>query len=194
MNGILSLFEVVYPEGFFYIPNFITAEEESKLLNDIENIQLQPMRFRGYEAKRKVFSFGNDWDFETLRLVKTSAIPPVFNSLIEKVAEFTKVSSSAFQELLVTQYPPGAIINWHRDAPPYDIIVGISLLSDGVFRLRPFEKERRVKRSGKSIVLERRSIYVMYGPARSEWQHSIEPVKEMRYSVTLRTMKDSASQ
>jgi hypothetical protein len=29
----------------------------------------------------------------------------------------------------------------------------------------------------------------MQGPSRSEWEHSTAPVKEVRYSVTLRTMK-----
>jgi DNA oxidative demethylase len=30
---------------------------------------------------------------------------------------------------LVNEYPPGAPIGWHRDAPQYGIVIGISLAS-----------------------------------------------------------------
>ena len=32
-----------------------------------------------------------------------------------------------------------------------------------------------------------RSLYVMRGPIRWQWQHSMLPMKELRYSITLRT-------
>jgi len=81
------------------------------------------------------------------------------------------------------------VINWHRDAPPFDLIAGVSLLTDATFRLRPYDKEKQGRGSVISFTAERRSLYVMQGPSRSEWQHSIAPVKAVRYSITLRTLK-----
>ena len=94
-----------------------------------------------------------------------------------------------FAELLVTEYPVGSVINWHRDAPPFDIIAGISFQSDCIFRLRPHDKMKQNRKSIISFPVRRRSLYMMEGIARTEWQHSIAPVKEVRYAITLRTLK-----
>jgi alkylated DNA repair dioxygenase AlkB len=92
-----------------------------------------------------------------------------------------------FAELLVTEYP--SVINWHRDAPPFDIIVGISLLTDCTFRFRPHDKARQARKAILAVPLQRRSLYVIQAEARSNWQHSILPVTRLRYSITLRTLR-----
>ena len=81
---------------------------------------------------------------------------------------------------------PGAAIGWHRDAYPFDIVIGISLLSASRFRVRR-GKVRAWETA--EVPLPPRSIYVLTGPARTEWEHSIPPVKELRYSVTFRTLR-----
>jgi alkylated DNA repair dioxygenase AlkB len=144
--------------------------------------------FQGYEAKRKVASFGYDWNFETRKLTKGKDLPPAFTPLIQKVAAQLSIPSQNFAEVLLTEYPPESVINWHRDAPPFDIIVGISLLSDCTFRFRPHDKEKQHRGGTISLPVKRRSLYVMKGEARTEWQHSILPVKHVRYSITLRTL------
>ena len=83
----------------------------------------------------------------------------------------------------------GSVINWHRDAPPFDIIAGISLLSDCSFKLRPYDKTKRKRNTIISFPVQRRSLYIMEGVARSEWEHSIAAVKQLRYSITLRTLR-----
>jgi alkylated DNA repair dioxygenase AlkB len=109
--------------------------------------------------------------------------------LLEKTASFLSLDSRAFAELLVTGYPTGSVINWHRDAPPFDLIAGISLLADCTFRLRPYDKAKQGRGNIISVPVRRRSLYVMQGVARNEWEHSISPVKQPRYSITLRTLK-----
>ena len=37
------------------------------------------------------------------------------------------------------------------------------------------------------VLAEPRSAYLLRGPSRTEWEHSIPPVDELRYSVTFRT-------
>jgi len=43
---------------------------------------------------------------------------------------------SRFQQVLVTEYSPGAGIGWHKDRPEFEQVVGVSLLSPCLFRLR----------------------------------------------------------
>jgi alkylated DNA repair dioxygenase AlkB len=177
------------PTGFAYLKNFISAAEEDELLRIIREIPVHPFHFQGYEAKRKVASFGYDWSFETQSLRKGKDIPVAFQWLIERIASFLNRKTEDFAELLLTEYPPGAVINWHRDAPPFDLIAGVSLHTDCLFRLRPYGKEKQGRTSVLSLPVQRRSLYVMEKEARTGWQHSIAAVKDTRYSITLRTLK-----
>jgi alkylated DNA repair dioxygenase AlkB len=188
MSSLFPL-EPVFPEGFSYHPGFITKDEEEKLLEAVKKIPLHTFLFRGYEAKRRVASFGYDYNFDERSILKGEPIPAAFQFLMEKVAEHLSIESLAFGELLVTEYPPGSVINWHRDAPPFDLIAGISLLTDCSFRLRPYDKAKQGRGSAIPLTVARRSLYIIGGASRSEWEHSIAPVKETRYSLTLRTLK-----
>jgi alkylated DNA repair dioxygenase AlkB len=188
---MLTLFPTapIYPDGFVYQPDFISHEEETNLLQQVEKLPLKTFIFQGYEARRKVASFGYDWSFEKRTLSKGKEIPALFDWLIEKVAAHLQLERKAISEFLVTQYPEGAVINWHRDAPPFDAIIGISLLSDCVFKLRPHDKAKQERNNTLSIPVKRRSLYVLKDEARTAWEHSIAPVKQTRYSITLRTLK-----
>jgi alkylated DNA repair dioxygenase AlkB len=116
-------------------------------------------------------------------------IPEEFKEIIRKVSLKLNVNPANFSELLLTEYPPGSVINWHRDAPPFDIIAGISLNSNCIFKLRPHEKSLQNRTSIISVPVSRCSLYVIAGIARTNWQHSIAPVKTTRYSITLRTLR-----
>jgi alkylated DNA repair dioxygenase AlkB len=177
------------PEGFSYHDNFLSADEEQRLLEFIENIELHPMMFQGFEAKRKVASFGFDYSFDGRQLTKGIEIPAELGWLIPKVANYSSIDTNAIAELLITEYPFGSVINWHRDAPPFDVIAGISLLSDCIFKLRPHDKAKQTRKATVSFTVERRSLYIMSGISRNEWQHCSAPLKEVRYSITLRTLK-----
>ncbi|RYY84415.1 MAG: alpha-ketoglutarate-dependent dioxygenase AlkB [Chitinophagaceae bacterium] len=180
--------EPVLPEGFSYHPGFLSEAEEQELLAAIGREALTPMMFQGYEAKRKTASFGQDWSFERRVLTPGKPFPRAFQPLVERVAGFLGLNASDFGELLLTEYPPGSVINWHRDAPAFALIAGVSLAEDCIFRLRPYEKALQGRKSSRSLKVARRSLYVMQGAARSEWEHSTAPVKATRYSITLRTL------
>jgi alkylated DNA repair dioxygenase AlkB len=180
----------VFPPGFTYIPDFITEAEEAYLIGEIGKIPLHTFLFQGFEAKRKVASFGYDWSFDKRILSKGAGIPDAFRPLIGAVARGLSLNETAFAELLLTEYPEGSVINWHRDAPPFDLIAGMSLLADCTFRLRPHDKARQGRGAVISLPVRRRSLYVIQGEARIDWQHSIAAVKERRYSITLRTLRE----
>jgi alkylated DNA repair dioxygenase AlkB len=180
-----------YPSGFSYFPDFITPKDEDNLLTFIRSLALRPMIFQGFEAKRKVLSFGYDYSFDNRRLSKGKDIPHEFRPLLSHVAQECHVNADDFTELLVTEYPQGSVINWHRDAPPFELIAGISLLSDCTLKLRPHDKSKQSRSAVVSFHATRRSLYILQGSARSDWEHSIAPVKAPRYSITLRTLKQS---
>lgn len=181
--------EPLYPPGFSYYPDFISKAEEDALIKAAAGEELHVFNFQGYEAKRKVASFGYDYSFDTRSLKKGKPIPESFVSLVEKVAAHINIKPTDIAELLIIEYPVGAVINWHRDAPPFDLIAGISLLSDCTFKFRPQEKEKQTRSAIINLPVKRRSLYIMQGESRSEWQHSIAPVKAVRYSITLRTLR-----
>jgi alkylated DNA repair dioxygenase AlkB len=176
------------PDGFLYVTDFISENEEIDLLKVISTIELHTFVFQGFEAKRKSASFGFDYHFDSRKLMQGAPIPAGFQPLINKVRTYLSLDRE-IGELLVLQYPEGAVINWHRDAPPFDVIMGISLLADCTFRLRPHDKTKRGRHTVIQVPIKRRSLYVMQGPARSEWQHSTAPAKALRYSITLRTLR-----
>jgi alkylated DNA repair dioxygenase AlkB len=188
VNTLFPL-EQQLPPGFKYFPEFISSEEEKQLILTVQELSLHPFMFHGFEAKRKVSSFGYDYSFTQKILTKGLEIPVQFSPLIQKVGTAAGLLPNKFVELLVTEYPPGAVINWHRDAPPFGLVAGISLNNDCIFKLRPQDKKLQVRANVISLPVRRRSLYIMDGASRSEWQHSILPVKSLRYSITLRTLK-----
>lgn len=188
---MLTLFDElpVLPEGFHYYPDFITQAEEQQLMAAIQQLELHAMVFHQYTAKRKVASFGYDYNFSTRKLTKGMAIPDSFNWIIDRVAEQLFTSRDRIAELLITEYPIESVINWHRDAPPFETIAGISLGADCTFKLRPYDKSLRSGKFITSLTVRQRSLYIMQGPAREAWEHSITPVAAVRYSITFRTLR-----
>jgi alkylated DNA repair dioxygenase AlkB len=189
MSDQFALFESdpVYPEGFRYRPAVISNEAESLLLKQIEELPLREFEFHGYTGKRRVVSFGWQYDFEKRRLRKVDDIPDFLLSLRNDAAEFAGLDPVSLQHVLVTEYSEGAGIGWHRDKDVFGDIVGISLLSSCTFRLRRKQGSRweRV-----SLEAEPRSAYLLRGPSRTEWEHSIPGVDALRYSITFRNLRD----
>ena len=177
------------PDGFTYYENFLSPDEEQELLKALKEIDVRPMIFQGFEAKRKTASFGYDYSFDSRKLTKGKETPAGLHWLVEKVAAHIGIAAGSIAEVLVTEYPIGSVINWHRDAPPFDIIAGISLASDCTFKLRPHDKLKQTRKATISLSVRRRSLYIISGESRDQWQHSTAPVEQVRYSITLRTLR-----
>jgi len=60
-------------------------------------------------------------------------------------------------------------------------------------RFRPYAiKDTRARRAAAiELELAPRSAYVMQGEIRWQWQHHIPPTRQLRYSITFRTLRDS---
>ena len=92
--------EQFLPEGFTYFPDFLTIAEEEQLLNEISAIELHTLIFQGFEAKRKVSSFGYDWSFEKRALSKGKDIPRAFDFLIQKIGDHIKIPKKCFCRII----------------------------------------------------------------------------------------------
>jgi alkylated DNA repair dioxygenase AlkB len=182
------------PHGLVYQPEFITREEEETLLAAVEPLPFREARFQEYFAKRRVVHFhpaggGEGYDRNDEDTFSSGPLPSIFVDLQQKVAEWLAIDPTTFIHALVSEYQPGTPIGWHRDKPVYGVVVGFSLAGRGRMRFRPLDP--RAPRSDMVLLeLEPRSVYVMQGPIRWQWQHSMLPTKALRYSITFRTRAD----
>jgi alkylated DNA repair dioxygenase AlkB len=174
------------PVGFQYSAGLIDANEESALVTDIQHLEFAPYEFRGVQARRRVVSFGLRHGYQTGSLAQAVAIPPFLKDLQTKAAAFARVTADDFQQVLVSEYTPGTPIGWHKDRALYEGIVGVSLLSAAMLRFRHATARGWIRHTQ---LLEPRSIYVLSGAARDQWQHSIPAVPELRYSITFRSVR-----
>jgi alkylated DNA repair dioxygenase AlkB len=187
----LPLFGTDLPEGFDYRETFITPEEEASLVAEIGRIEFSTFEMRGVIAKRRVAFFGQPY---TSTATDTPPMPAFLFPFCARAAAWAGVDDDEFAMALINEYQPGAPIGWHRDAPQYEMIAGISLLSACRMKLRPYvapsaAKSRTPRKTTAELTLAARSGYLIGGVARREYEHSIPLVATLRYSITFRTLR-----
>lgn len=175
------------PAGFRYAPDLIDAIEEARLVTAFADLPFKEFEFQGFLGKRRVVSFGTRYDFNGGGLRKAEPMPSFLEPLRQRAAAFAGLARDRLAHTLVTEYRPGTAIGWHRDRPHYDEVIGISLLSPSTFRLR---KKCGSSWDRASLRLDPRSVYLLRGPSRDEWEHSIPAVDALRYSVTFRSLRE----
>ena len=183
--------ETAFPPGMRFETDWLGADEEAALIEAIGALELREARYKQYTARRRVASFGGKFDYDNNRLLPAPPIPPAFEPLRQRVARWLGVAPELFSQMLVAEYAPGTPLGWHRDVPDFESIVGVSLRGEGEMRFRPYPPESARAADLRSLVLPPRSAYVLEGPARWQWQHSIVPTKVLRYSISLRTARGS---
>jgi alkylated DNA repair dioxygenase AlkB len=190
MKRELDLFgaDPTLPEGFVYQPDVVSLDEEQALIERIRELPLKEFEFHGYTGKRRVMSYGWKYDFSARAVQKVEDTPSWLLPLRETAAGFAGVRPERLQQALVTEYDVGTPIGWHRDKAVFGDVIGISLLSSCRFRLR---RTSATAWERASLMVQPRSAYLLRGPSRTEWEHSIPPVEALRYSVTFRNFRDS---
>jgi DNA oxidative demethylase len=179
----------VLPDGLAYVEDFVTPDEERLLLEVLERLDFRTLTMRGQTARRTVRHFGLDYDYESGGVVPADPLPAEMGWLRERCAALIERAPEDLVQILISRYPAGAGIGWHRDAPMFGSrIAGVSLA--GASRMR-FQRTVRGEREVAAVELAPRSAYVLAGAARWSWQHSIPATKSLRYSVTFRTLRRS---
>jgi alkylated DNA repair dioxygenase AlkB len=173
-------------EGFRYREDLITPSEHAELVHHIETLPLKEFEFHGYFGKRRTISFGWHYSFAEETLNRSESIPGFLLPVREKAAVFAGLAPDQLPHILVTEYSPGTPIGWHRDKAVFDDVIGISLLSECPFRLRRKTADGWERYTHR---LMPRSAYLLRGPVRTQWEHSIPPVESLRYSITFRSLR-----
>jgi len=174
------------PDGLAQRENFISADEEAELLQHFAGFSFKPFAFQGWFGKRETVSFGWRYDFNDSRVHAAPPIPDFLLPLRARAAHFAGLAPEAFEQGLVIRYDVGAGIGWHRDRPAFDKVVGISLGAPCDLRFR-----QRIERGFRRFTLHAppRSAYLLTGEIRHDWEHSIVPIEEPRFSITFRNRK-----
>jgi alkylated DNA repair dioxygenase AlkB len=182
-----DLFSSTGIPGLRYRDEFLTKAEEGDLIRRIDAEDLAPFRFQQWTGKRLTANFGWNYDFETGKFGPTRPLPAFLIPFRDRAAEFAGLPASSLEQALLIRYDPGASIGWHRDRPHFEHVIGISLGAPAPMRFRQ-RLEKGFSRN--TVPLAPRSIYLLSGEARHEWEHSIDALPEARWSITFRTLSD----
>jgi len=180
------------PDGFIYQPNFLSEAEEQDLIGEIQKIQLRPFKYYQFTGKRRTASFGWQYEFGASDITTAPEIPAFLLPLRTRAGTLFNIDPNSLVQTSIIEYSTGSPIGWHRDIPHFGIVVGISLGGACRMRFRKYSRAQSKKPDRDEILaieLQPRSIYLMSGASREVWQHSIPPVKELRYSIMMRTTR-----
>lgn len=190
MNAMLDLFDAPAVAGLAMRADIVSAVEEAALIAHIDDTGLSPFRFQQWIGKRLTRSYGWSYDFSTGVFAPAEPMPDWLDYIRQRAARFANLDPDQLVQALLIRYDPGAGIGWHRDRPVFEHVVGISLGHEATLRLRKrsdqgFERAR--------ADLAPRSIYHLSGEVRHQWEHSIAPMEQPRWSITFRSLADQSS-
>lgn len=177
------------PSGFAYRSGFINLDEEARLLAGIGDLTLTESQYRQWTAKRRTAHFGGHYDFTHQQLNPAEPIPAFLHRVRDQLAAWVEIPGEAFTHANVAEYRPGTQLGWHRDVPDFEIVAGVSLAGIARMRFRPYPPAEGAARATAHIDLEPCSAYIIRDAARWQWQHAISPTRELRYSITFRTLR-----
>lgn len=179
-----DLFDIPLVPGLHSRSDFLAPAEEGALIAAIDAVGLAPFRFQQWTGKRLTHSFGWQYDFQSGELGRGAPMPDWLVPIRDRAADAAGLAPDALVQALLLRYDAGAGIGWHRDRPIYDQVVGISLGAPATMRFRRKEGERwqRVH-----VPLEPRGLYHLAGEVRHDWEHSIAPIDQTRWSITFRS-------
>jgi alkylated DNA repair dioxygenase AlkB len=171
--------QIIQPNGLIVVPEAISQEEQASLIKDI----VQKGKWNN-ALKRRTQHYGYRYDYRAKNISKSDFLGP-FPEWLQNLSNKLQLQLSFIPEqAIINEYSVGQEITPHIDAPHLfgPIVASLSLCSNSKMI---FEK----RGSPVSVVeLPARSLVILTGESRSNWFHSIPPVKEYRLSVTFRTV------
>ncbi len=178
--------------GLLYRPNYIDVTAERELLGQIDCLAWRS------DLKRRVQHYGYLYDYKARQITakaRLGAIPPWLSVWCRQLCEDGLFEKEPDQ-VIVNEYLPGQGIASHIDRPDCfgDRIASLSLGGSCMMEFKNGSTGAVI-----SNFLKARSLIIMAGPARYEWQHGIRPRKtdtvggrrlnrERRVSVTFRNV------
>ena len=154
--------------GLSYVPDFLSAHEETELVAAIDG--------SGWisELQRRVQHYGWRYDYQARQIDASMRLGPLpeWAALLARRLVSSRLLADLPDQLIVNEYVGDQGISRHVDNEPgfADGIATISLLEswEMVFRERGEQRGRKVTRR-----LDRRGAAIMTGDARYRWTHEI---------------------
>ena len=162
MRTLFRELDLALPDipGLTYVPEYISREDETALLNLIDAGAWDT------HWQRRIQAYGDSYGFSP----GARPMPPWGEGLARRLFE-AKLTPFLCDRMLVNEYLPGQGISPHVDYEPYDrTVVSLSL---GSACIMDFERTDGTAKHG--AWLEPRSVLVMDGEARYLWTHGIAP-------------------
>jgi alkylated DNA repair dioxygenase AlkB len=180
------------PPGLRYEGGWLSTVEEAALIDLVKQLPLREAKYKSYTARRRVVSFGGQFDYDSNQLLPSVPLIDELHPLRERVAHWAGVDAAALVHVLVAEYVPGTPLGWHRDVPDFEDVFGVSLAAEALLRFRPYPPQNPKRENVIRLAVEPRSIYALQGEARWGWQHSVAPVDALRWSITFRTARQKS--
>src|SRR3954471_8906120 len=89
------------PPGMQYRSDFISPDEEAGLLANIAQLPLSEAKYRQFNARRRIVSFGGSYDFSKRQLLPADEMPEFLHPFRERVANWVGVSAAEFGHALI---------------------------------------------------------------------------------------------
>jgi len=179
--------------GLTIIKDFMTRNEEKAL------IQCLNKKKWSNDIKRKTQQYGYKFNYQTDELNKIEeGFPDLCKKYAERLeSEWLKVIQDndkeyKFDQIIVNKYPPDGGIKKHVDRIDLfdELFAGLSLGSDTTFvftccsnkatATEPYLEKPKIG-DEKTILLKRRSMYIIQGDARFYWQHGIPEGSSVKF-------------
>lgn len=162
MNLLFEIEEHELPDiqGLQYIPDFTTQDEEQALISKIDDQAWLA------DLKRRVQHYGYKYDYKARSVTPDSYLGP----LPDWLTGITDKLPFQPDQAIINEYLPGQGISAHIDCEPcFDsTIASLSLGSPVIMKFtHPKTKQKE------EIYLKPRSLIILSGEARYEWQHAI---------------------
>ncbi|KAJ2719546.1 hypothetical protein GGI07_005155 [Coemansia sp. Benny D115] len=195
--------------GLYYIPSFISAEEEQQIMQNIRMDEQNESASSTNPDKwyriqeRYIKHYGHSFDYKrkhvgSASMTASTELPRWLQPYIDRLCQLLPplFARGPPDQITIQRYPPGAGIAFHTDSHSAftETLVSLSMGT-------PVHMEfRKLSTGGTAMVdLEPGSLVVMTGEARYGWEHAIrirrtDPVeggvrpRQERWSITMRTI------
>ena len=152
--------------GLRYVPNFITEEEETKLIKLINEYEWLT------DLKRRVQHYGWKYDYKARFINHHMRLGPLphWAKLLAMRLKQNGLITEFPDQIIVNEYKPGQGIANHVDCEPCfgDTVISLSLASSCAMNFVNLQTK-----SQQELILEPRSVVCLHGEARYKWSHGI---------------------
>lgn len=161
--------------GVQVVENFIGESKADRLFVRLEEL------FRGaYKPGRYVKRFGSVKSYGGNVVSRT--IPSYLESIVDELV-FADICKPPDHVTVNLYIPKGSTIPYHIDNKESgEVIIILSIGSEAKMLLRKYSNKKEVQ----EVILPKNSLLILSGEARWDYEHTVAPLENRRYSLVFR--------